>query len=56
MRMMNESIHNGHGDLITVKELAPVGKVLVGGKDDGAVLIETVDQLKEVIDALLVHG
>ena len=41
---MDDAIHDGDGDIVVMEELAPVGKVLVGGQDDGSVFIEGVDQ------------
>jgi hypothetical protein len=32
--MMDETVHNGHGDIVIVEEFAPTGKIFVGGDDD----------------------
>ena len=53
--MMDNAIHYRHSDIILVEEFPPVGEILVGGDDHRAVLIQAVDQLKHVVDPLLVH-
>lgn len=53
--MMDDPVDDRHGDVVIAEELAPLGELLVGGQDDRAVFIQRVDELKQVIPALLVH-
>ena len=39
---MDEAVHDGHGQVVVVEELTPVGEVLVGGDDHQAILVEAV--------------
>src|SRR5690606_26598024 len=54
--MVDDPIDDGHRYVVVVEELTPAGKVLVGGEDDGAVFIQAVDQLKQVVARLPGHG
>ena len=54
--MMDDPVYDRDGHIVVVEELTPVGKVLVGGQDDGAVLIQAVHQLEEVVAGLAAHG
>ena len=46
--MVDEAVNHGNGDVVVVEVLGPVGELLVGGQDDGAVLVEGVDLLVRV--------
>ncbi len=52
---MDNAVDDGHGHIVIKKELAPIGERLVGGQDDRPVFIQRVDELKQVVHALLVH-
>src|SRR5690606_26479146 len=54
--MVDDPIDDGHRYVVVVEELTPAGKVLVGGEDDGAVFIQAVDQLKQVVARLPGYG
>jgi hypothetical protein len=49
-------VDNWHRYIVLVEELAPAGEVLVGGQDDGSVLVQAVDQLEQVVPGLSGHG
>jgi hypothetical protein len=54
--MMNDSVHDRHSDITVKEKLSPVGKFLVRCQDDRSVFIQGVNQLKQVVHALFVHG
>ena len=53
---MDNAVDDRDGHVIVVEELAPVGEVLVGGQDDGPVLVHNVDELEQVEPRLRRHG
>lgn len=53
---MDDPVDDWHCHVIVVEELAPAGKVLIGGQNDGAEFVQVVDQLKQVVTRLPGHG
>ena len=53
---MDQPVHDGHGNVLIDEELAPTGKVLIGGQNDRAVFIQGIDQLEQVVVALFVRN
>ncbi len=53
---MQDAIQNCGGDGDVGKDLVPLGKSLVGGKDSGRFLIPPGNQLEEQVCTLDVHG
>src|SRR6266568_3110974 len=47
--MMQEPVEQGRGKHLVSEQLSPSGKAGVGGEQDGAVLIASGDQLKEMV-------
>src|SRR3546814_1730070 len=54
--MMDNAIDDWNRHVIVMEELAPVGEVLIGGQDDGSVLVEHIDELEQVKSGLRGHG
>ena len=53
--LVQNIIQNGQGDGDIGKDLVPLGKGLVGDKDNGGLLIPPSNQLKDQVCALNVH-
>ena len=53
---MDNPVDDRHCNVVIVEKLPPAGEVLVGGQDDGAILVPAVDQLKQVVTGLSGHG
>ena len=55
--MMKETVEDGGGQgAVIVEDLRPFLERLVGGEDDGAVLVALGDDLKEEVGAFSVDG
>ena len=54
--MMQYSVQNGRCDSDVCKNLVPLGKGFVAGKDRGDLLIPSCNELKEQISPLNIHG
>ncbi len=55
--MMKETIEDGGSEgAVVVEDLRPFLERLVGGEDDGAVLVALGDDLKEQVSAFAVDG
>ena len=52
---MNDAVDDRYGDVVVVEVVGPVGELLVSGQDDGAVLVQGVDQLEQVVAGLAGH-
>jgi len=55
VRVVDDPVDDGNWHLVFREELAPVGKVLVRGQHDRAVLLEAVHELEEVVARLPAH-
>lgn len=53
--MVDDAVDDRYGDIIMAEDLTPVGEFLVGGQDDRPVFIQGVDELKQIVPALLFH-
>jgi len=53
---MDNPVRYGYRHVIIKEELTPVGEILVGADDKGAILIHGIYKLKQVIHSLFVHG
>src|SRR5690554_573474 len=53
---MDNPVDDRHCNVVIVEKLSPAGEVLVGGQDDGPILVQAVDQLKQVVTGLSGHG
>ena len=56
VRVVDDPVDDRSRHLVFCEELAPVGKVLVRGQHDRAVLVEAVHELEEVLARLPAHG
>src|SRR3546814_19000613 len=54
--MMDYAIDDLNRHVIVMEELAPVGEVIIGGQDDGSVLVEHIDELEQVKSGMRGNG
>src|SRR5690554_83815 len=53
---MDDPVNDRYRNIVIVEKLPPTGEVLIGSQDDGSVLVQAVDQLKQVVAGLAGHG
>ena len=56
MRMMDEPVNDRYGHVVIDKEFVSVGKFLISRQDDGTIFVQRIDQLKQVVHAVFIHG
>lgn len=49
---MDDPVNDRYRNIVIVEKLPPTGEVLIGSQDDGSVLVQAVDQLKQVVAGL----